>query len=410
MKAIVAEIDKKQMIVITDKGDFVKIKRQMSAAIGDEIEFNAPRSYAAYKRLVPVAACLLACIFLSTGVYAYYTPYSYVSVDINQSIAMSLNRFQRVISVDAITEDAAELIKDAGSLKNQEIDKALSKIIKSASDKGYIDEKSENQVMVVVSAKDPKQEKKLAGTVNKAATKELSKVNKSSEVTVAKTSVESYKEAVSNKVSPGKEILEDKLRKVNPGIKDEEVKSMTVKEAMERINEGRKAAKEVEKNSKQAERDKKKEQTFQGKNNKDGKDDKETAKGGKEAEKGSKMWPAAQPKDNKAVNGNKDKTSVSEKDKNEKNKKGADWGQKTDKGNDKDKDKDRSKDGNKDNNKDNGKNNDKTKKDKDDKDNSGNKNNKGKQDSGDKSKKNNSQDLGQRIKDMMQTIKGRKSR
>ncbi len=402
MKAIVAEIDKKQMIVITDQGDFVKLKRQMSAAIGDEIEFNAPKSYPAYKRLVTVAACFLACIFLSTGVYAYYTPYSYVSVDINPSIAMSLNRFQRVISVDAITEDAAELIKDAGSLKNQEIDKALSQLIKSASDKGYIDAKAENRVMVVVSAKDPKQENKLAGTVSKAASKELSKVNKSSEVTVAKTSVESYKEAVSNKVSPGREILEDKLKKVNPGIKDEEVKNMTVKEAMERINEGKKAVREAEKKNKQAERDKEKEQAFQGKNNRDKKDEKETAKAQKEEKKYSKMWPAAQPKDNKAVNANKDKEAASKKDKAEKDKKGTGWSKNTYKDSDKDKSKDR--------NKDNDKNDDKNKKDREDKEDSGKKDNKGNGNSGDKSKKNNSQDLGQRFKDMMQTIKAKKSR
>ena len=45
VKAIIAEIDKKHMIVITDKGDFVKVKRQMSAAIGDEIELKQRRIY-----------------------------------------------------------------------------------------------------------------------------------------------------------------------------------------------------------------------------------------------------------------------------------------------------------------------------------------------------------------------------
>ena len=68
VKAIVAEINKKQMIVITDKGDFVKVKRQMSATIGDEIQLKQRKAYLTYKRLAGAAACLLACIFLSTGV------------------------------------------------------------------------------------------------------------------------------------------------------------------------------------------------------------------------------------------------------------------------------------------------------------------------------------------------------
>ncbi|HOS69883.1 MAG TPA: anti-sigma factor domain-containing protein, partial [Bacillota bacterium] len=197
MKAIIAEIDKKHMIVITDKGDFIKVKRQMSAAIGDEIEIKQRKIYPISKRLAGLAACFMACIFLSTGVYAYYTPCSYVSVDINPSLSLSLNRFERVISVNPLTEDAVDLIKDAKSLKNQNIDTALSEIIKTASDKGYIDEETEDEIVVIVSAKNPKQEKKLEETVAKTAEKELSKVNKTSGVTVEKTNIENHKTAIS---------------------------------------------------------------------------------------------------------------------------------------------------------------------------------------------------------------------
>lgn len=242
MKAIVAEIDKKHMIVITDKGDFIKVKRQMSAGIGDEIELKPQKLYPAYKRLAGLAACFLACIFLSTGVYAYYTPYSYVSVDINPSISLSLNRFEKVIAVSPITEDAVDLIKDTKEIKNQDIDKALTTIIKSASEKGYIDAEEENQVVVVVSAKNQKAEDKLAKEVNKTAAKELAKVNDSSEVMVEKASIKSHKEALANKVSPGKVMLANKLREVEPQLKDEEIKNMSVKEVVKRINEKRKAA------------------------------------------------------------------------------------------------------------------------------------------------------------------------
>ena len=259
MKAIIAEIDKKHMIVITDKGDFVKVKRQMSAAIGDEIELKQRRIYPISKRLAGLAACFMACIFLSTGVYAYCTPYSYVSVDINPSLSLALNRFERVISVNPLTEDAVDLIKDAKSLKNRNIDAALSAIIKTASDKGYIDEETEDEIVVIVSAKDPKQEKKLEETVAKTAEKELSKVNKTSGVTVEKTNVENYKTAVSQRVSPGRMVLEENLKKVMPEIKTEEIKDMSVKEVANLIREKRKAAKEAEKEAEKAAREAEKE-------------------------------------------------------------------------------------------------------------------------------------------------------
>jgi len=254
VKAIIAEIDKKHMIVITDKGDFVKVKRQMSAAIGDEIELKQRRIYPISKHLAGLAACFMACIFLSTGVYAYCTPYSYVSVDINPSLSLALNRFERVISVNPLTEDAVDLIKDAKSLKNRNIDAALSEIIKTASDKGYINEEAEDEIVVIVSAKNPKQEKKLEETVAKTAEKELSKVNNAGGVTVEKTNVENHKTAISQKVSPGRTVLEESLKKVMPEIKDEVVKDMSVKEVANLIREKRKEAEKAEKAAKEAEK------------------------------------------------------------------------------------------------------------------------------------------------------------
>ena len=308
MKAIVAEIDKKQMIVITDKGDFIKVKRQLSLGIGDEIELKPQNINLTYRRLASIAACFLACIFLSTGVYAYYTPYSYVSVDINPSIALSLNRFERVIAVNPLNEDAVNLIKNTKGLKNQDIDDALSAIIKSASETGYIDEKTENQVMVVVSAKNSKQEEKLAEMVTIAANNELSKVNNNFGVMVEKASVKSYKEALSNKQSPGKEILADKLREVSPEIKDEEVRNMSVREVVHLIKEGKKAIMTTEKDNDKEDKDDKEEQ-FATNKDRDKKEDKEADSKAEKYNKGSdRHRPAA------AVNKDNASTSDREKD------------------------------------------------------------------------------------------------
>jgi len=313
VKAIVAEIDKKQMIVLTDKGDFIKVKRQLSLGIGDEIELKPQKINLTYRRLASIAACFLACIFLSTGVYAYYTPYSYVSVDINPSIALSLNRFERVISVNPLNEDAVNLIKNTKGLKNKDIDDALSAIIKSASEEGYIDEQMENQIMVVVSAKNLKQEEELADMVTIAATNQLSKVNNNFGVMVEKASVKSYKEALSNKMSPGKEILADRLREVSPEIKDEEVRNMSVREVVHLINEGRKAVMAAEKDKDKKDKE---EQSITNKDS-DKKEDKEAAKFDSKAKKDNNG--SDKPKPAAAVK--KDNASTSNKGNNDKNKK-----------------------------------------------------------------------------------------
>ncbi|MGE5678012.1 MAG: anti-sigma factor domain-containing protein, partial [Pseudomonadota bacterium] len=321
------EIDKKQMLVITDKGDFVKVKRQISAAIGDEVEITVQKTFVPYRRLASIAACFLAAIFLSTGVYAYYTPYSYVSVDINPSMAMSLNRFERVLSVEPLTEDAVSFIENTKNLKNREIDEALSDILESASEKGYIDEEAENQIMLVVSAKNPKQEEELAGKVNAVAARELAKVNKISEVTVAKTSVENYKTAMEKKVSPGREILEDKLREIYPDIKDEELKDMTVKDVAKQIKEAKKAEKALEKDNKATERDQDEDEHLQGKKPKNkgtqaqNEDKNGNGKKGQPAVtgNGNKFKPAAVEKNNKDKNSSQNKNGSVESDKNKNN-------------------------------------------------------------------------------------------
>lgn len=241
MKAIVAEIDKKHMIAITEKGDFIKVKRKLSVGIGDEIELKPQNATMVYRRLAAMAACLLVAVFMTTGVYAYYTPCSYVSMDINPSVALTLNRFDRVISVDPLTDDAVKFIEDTKSLKNQEVNVAVTEIIKSASEKGYINSESESQVVVVVSAKNPKQENQIINEVSAAAEGELAKVSKDYDVMIEKTSVSSYKAAVSNKVSPGKEILAGKLKEFIPELKDEEIRNMSVKDTVKLIKEGRKA-------------------------------------------------------------------------------------------------------------------------------------------------------------------------
>jgi hypothetical protein len=195
-------------------------------------------------------------------------------------------------------------------LKNHDIDDALSEIIIRASEEGFIDEQMENQIMVVVSADNSKQEQELADLVDVIATNQLSKINNKFGVMVEKASVESYKEALSNKQSPGKEILADRLREVNPEIKDEEVMDMSVREVVHLINEGRKAIMEAEK-------DKDKEQ--QSATNKDvaKKEDKEAAKADSKAKKDNKCSDKHKP----AAAINKDNTSTSNNGNNDKNEK-----------------------------------------------------------------------------------------
>lgn len=66
---------------------------------------------AAAKRRYPAYAAACACLLLALlgGRWLYFTPTAEISIDINPSIELSVNRFDRVISVTGFNEDGQEL-------------------------------------------------------------------------------------------------------------------------------------------------------------------------------------------------------------------------------------------------------------------------------------------------------------
>lgn len=64
----------------------------------------AMRRYPAY-----AAACVCLALVLLGGRWLYFTPTAEISIDINPSIELSVNRFDRVISVTGFNEDGREL-------------------------------------------------------------------------------------------------------------------------------------------------------------------------------------------------------------------------------------------------------------------------------------------------------------
>lgn len=61
------------------------------------------------RRLVAAFACLALVVAGGTGYWAYFSPTCAISIDINPSVELSVNRFDKVISVDGIGEEGEAL-------------------------------------------------------------------------------------------------------------------------------------------------------------------------------------------------------------------------------------------------------------------------------------------------------------
>lgn len=83
-----------------------------------------------YRRLAPVLACLLLLAMGLGGYWTYFLPTSYISVDVNPSIELGINRFDKVVSVAGYNPDG-EALAAALDIKYMDYTAALEQVLSS---------------------------------------------------------------------------------------------------------------------------------------------------------------------------------------------------------------------------------------------------------------------------------------
>ena len=94
------------------------------------------------------AACVLL-VLCAGGIFSWlwFSTKAVVSIDVNPSVALSLNRFEYVIDTQAGNTDGAEVLDDL-SLKNLKLSTALDALMGAMSRKGYLDNQAQISVFV----------------------------------------------------------------------------------------------------------------------------------------------------------------------------------------------------------------------------------------------------------------------
>ncbi len=99
------------------------------------------------RRYALAAACL--CLMLTAAGYTIYKrPVSYISIDVNPSVELGVNRFGRVVEVDAYNRDGEELLKQA-ALKHVPYLKAIRRLLADEGYLGYLAEDSRVFITVI---------------------------------------------------------------------------------------------------------------------------------------------------------------------------------------------------------------------------------------------------------------------
>lgn len=177
-----------------------------------------------YPRMVAAAACLL--LFLLGGRWLYFTPTAVISIDINPSIELDVNRFNRVISVKNYNDDGQELSSSL-HVRFADYTSAVRQILDSKRITRLL---SENEVMtIVVTGPDEKQSLKILSDVESCT-------GKQSNTYCYCAHSNDVEKAHEMELSYGKYRAYLKLQKLDSDITADDIKDMTMREILDLIN------------------------------------------------------------------------------------------------------------------------------------------------------------------------------
>ena len=166
MKAVIVDLKDSHAVILRDDGRFEKIKNK-NYSIGQEITLQSQMLHFPKQAVAAASAALVITACGGLGTYTWSNPISYVSLDINPSIAYSLNEFNRVIAVNGMNEEGSAIVDAIGdSLKNTDITTALTITVEQLSNDAYIDAENTNYMIIGVYSDKEKKASSLMSTVD----------------------------------------------------------------------------------------------------------------------------------------------------------------------------------------------------------------------------------------------------
>ena len=175
--------------------------------------------------LAAAAACLVLLLAGAGGSWLYFTPTAAISIDVNPSLELEINRFDRVIGVEGYNEDGRALA-DQLDVNHLNYEQAVEEILNSA-------------VIAALLARDEVVTITVTGTDDRQCGRILSEVEmetaQSPNIHCHGARQEEVESAHDCGLSYGKYRAYLELQALDPDVTLEEVQEMTMRELWERI-------------------------------------------------------------------------------------------------------------------------------------------------------------------------------
>ena len=259
-KGSILELNNKKAIVMTEKCDFISIKRTPDMFVGQQLVFNEAKPIKKTNRYIRYAT-LAASVFvlalfsvLYLQVFAPVKVFAYVDVDINPSIEFAVDPSSKVLSIKALNTDAQKLLKEL-RLEEMPVKTAISQVIEYSKEMGYLSEEKSNKVLVSASLGSEGSE---ATADNDKALSSLLTDIQSLKVEIGSTSIqpdilkltpERRKAAVENNISMGRYELYMEIKDSDLDITIEKAKTDRVSDMLDKVKNSKSSSidKDIEK-------------------------------------------------------------------------------------------------------------------------------------------------------------------
>lgn len=178
-----------------------------------------------YKKFT-VAAVSLLIVFFAGGSWLYMSPTAYISIDINPSLELGINRFDRIVSVKSYNEDGEDLA-ESFHIRFMDYNDALKEIIESTDIKEYLSQDA--AMSLTVAGDDETQYSEIYNTVETC-------VSDHDNISCHSADTGEMHEAHDAGISFGKYRAYLILKELDPSITTDDIRNLTMKEIYDRID------------------------------------------------------------------------------------------------------------------------------------------------------------------------------
>ena len=155
----------------------------------------------------------------------YFSSSSYIDVDLNPAVELSVNRFDRIVGVSAYNDDGARLVANL-KLMNKDCEKALEQLLSAMDLTG----EDEQLLSITVHSMDEASEKTLFGRVSESADAVLKRCGYEGKADIFTVGHEVKSISHGYDISPAKYLAIEKLQETDPTLTVKGCRSHSIRE------------------------------------------------------------------------------------------------------------------------------------------------------------------------------------